>query len=46
MPAANVETEAKDRLGLEVASSGRAIEAAIALRIRRRSETRLSSAPP
>ncbi len=32
MPAANVETEAKDRLGLEVASSGRAIEAAIALR--------------
>ena len=32
MPAANVETEAKDRLGLEVASNGRAIEAAIALR--------------
>ena len=33
MPAANVETEAKDRLGLEVASSGaRAIEAVVALR--------------
>ena len=31
-PAANVEPEAKDRLGLEVASNGRVIEAAIALR--------------
>ena len=32
MPAATVEAEALSRLGLEVASSGRAIEAAIALR--------------
>ncbi len=32
MPAATVESEAKDRLGLEVASNGRVIEAAIALR--------------
>ena len=31
-PGANVETEAKERLGLEVAASGRRIEAAIALR--------------
>ena len=31
-PASNVETEAKDRLGLEVASNGRVIEAVIALR--------------
>ena len=31
-PAANVEAEAEDRLGLEVASNGRVIEAAIALR--------------
>ena len=31
-PAANVEPEAKDRLGLEVASNGRVIEAAVALR--------------
>ncbi len=32
IPAATVESEAKDRLGLEVASNGRVIEAAIALR--------------
>ena len=32
MPAANVEVEAKDRLGLEVATDGRTIEAVIALR--------------
>ena len=32
MPAANVETEAKDRLGLEAEANGRFIEAAIALR--------------
>ena len=32
MPAANVETEAKDRLGLETEANGRVIEAAIALR--------------
>ena len=32
MPAHTVEPEAKDRLGLEVASNGRVIEAAIALR--------------
>ncbi len=32
MPAATVETEARERLGLEVAASGRIIEAAIALR--------------
>ena len=32
LPAANVEPEAKDRLGLEVAATGRPIEAAIALR--------------
>ena len=32
MPARTVEPEAKDRLGLEVASNGRVIEAAIALR--------------
>ncbi len=32
VPAATVESEAKDRLGLEVASNGRVIEAAIALR--------------
>ena len=31
-PASNVETEAKNRLGLEVASNGRVIEAVIALR--------------
>ncbi len=31
-PAANVEAEARDRLGLEVASNGRVIEAVIALR--------------
>ncbi len=31
-PASNVEVEAKDRLGLEVASNGRVIEAVIALR--------------
>ena len=34
MPAATVEPEAKDRLGLEVATNGRVIEAAIALRYR------------
>ncbi len=32
MPAAGVETEAKDRLGLETAANGRVIEAVIALR--------------
>ena len=32
MPAANVETEAKARLGLEAAATGQSIEAAIALR--------------
>ena len=32
MPAANVEPEAKDRLGLEAEANGRFIEAAIALR--------------
>ncbi len=32
LPAANAESEAKGRLGLEVAASGRVIEAAIALR--------------
>ena len=32
LPAANVEPEAKDRLGLEVAATGRPIEATIALR--------------
>ena len=32
MPAATVETEARERLGLEVAANGRIIEAAIALR--------------
>ena len=32
MPAATVEPEAKDRLGLEVAENGRIIEAVIALR--------------
>ena len=32
MPAANVKTEAKDRLGLETEANGRFIEAAIALR--------------
>ena len=31
-PAANVEAEARDRLGLEVASNGRVIEAVVALR--------------
>ena len=34
MPAATVEPEAKSRLGLEVATNGRVIEAAIALRYR------------